>query len=202
MAINILELLKTQLGEDRVQLLGKITGNDLSVTKSALNSILPAVVSGLASKGSTSQGAADLLKMISEGSYGADTLNNLSTTLAGGEGTQNALNSGKNLLNWLFGDRISKVIDWIADANGIGKASATSLLSLAGPVVLGIIGKEVQNSRLSSSGLMSLLANQAGFLKGQTPAGMDNILGLTGTPGIPATPVRSVKPVQSGFPFW
>ena len=80
--------------------------------------------------------------MITKGGFGADTLKGLPSAFAGGDTTKNLLNTGMGLLSGIFGDRASKVTDWICNSSGIGKNSAASLLGLAVPAVLGFLGKE------------------------------------------------------------
>jgi len=46
MAVNILEVLKTQFGDEIVGMLGKFAGEDSSRTKTALGSVFPEAGSG------------------------------------------------------------------------------------------------------------------------------------------------------------
>lgn len=179
MALNILELLKHEFSDEIVGQLGKFVNEDTAKTKSALATIFPALLGGLVSKGSTHQGATEVLNMITKGGYGADSLKSLSTAFMGGDSTNNLLNSGSALLEGIFGDRITRVIEWVSNSSGIGKSSAYSLLGLVAPAVLGLLGKEVKNSNMNPSGMMNLLAGQAEFIKNQAPAGLADVLGLS-----------------------
>jgi len=199
-SLNILELLKSEFSDDIIGKLGRFVGEDSNKTKSALGSIFPAVLGGLISKGSTSQGASEILDMITKGGFGADTLRGLGNSYAGGDPTKNLLNTGTGLLSGIFGDRISRIIDWIVNSTGIGKSAASSLLSLATPAVLGLLGKEVKGANLSGNGLMNLLSGQAGFLKNLAPAGLASVLGLSNLSDLvkPAIP----ESVQKSSSIW
>jgi OOP family OmpA-OmpF porin len=199
MATNILELLKNEFNDDLVGKLGKFVGEDATKTKSALGSIFPAVLGALINKGSTSQGASDILGMIAKGGFGEDTLKGLSNAFAGGDATKNLLNIGTNLLSGIFGDRVAKVIEWVGGASGVGKNAASSLLGLAVPAVLGHLGKVVKGANLNATGLMSLLGDQSGYLKNLAPAGLAGALGLSSLPG-PAKPVSA--PAPPSYPSW
>ncbi len=199
MSTNILELLKNEFSDEIVGQLGKFVGEDAAKTKSALGSIFPAVLGALINKGSTAQGASDILSMITKSGLGENTLKGLSSAFAGGYATTNLLNIGTNLLSGIFGDRVAKVIDWICGSSGIGKTSASSLLGLAVPAVLGHLGKVVTGANLNATGLMSLLAGQSGFLKEAAPAGLADSLGLASHQG-PAKAVPPPAPVPS--PVW
>ncbi len=183
MATNILELLKNEFSDDLIGKLGKFVGEDSTKTKSALGSIFPAVLGALIIKGSNAQGASDILGMLTKGGFGEGTLKGLSSAYAGGDATKNLLNIGTSLLRGIFGDKVATVVDWICGASGVGKSSASSLLGLAVPAVLGFLGKAVKGANLNATGLMSLLAGQSGFLKDAAPAGLAGALGLAGLPG-------------------
>ena len=137
--------------------------------------------------------------MIAKGGFGADTLKGLSTAFMGGDTTKNFLNMGTGLLSGIFGDHVSKVIDWIMSSTGIGKSAASSLLGLVVPALLGFLGKEVKGSNLNANGLMNLLSGQAGFLKNLAPSGLASVLGLSNLSDLAKT---VSEPVQKGVAFW
>ena len=111
--------------------------------------------------------------------------NNLDTgqyaNVAGAIGAPNAaanlIGTGNSLLSTLFGSRTKALTDWVASQAGINPASSGSLLSLAVPLVLGLIGRRVGGGGVS--GLMSLLGGPGSFLQ-NAPAGLAGILGLGG----------------------
>lgn len=177
MPINIIDLLKNEFSDEIIDKLAAFVGLDSSKIRSGLGAIFPALIGALVNKGASSSGAADILNMIRKGGYGAATLKGLSSAFSGGDATKDMMSSGAGLLDGILGDRASKVIDWIAGAGGIGRDSASSLTRLVAPAVLSLLGKEVKNSNLNVSGLMSLLAGQSGFLKSLMPAGLSGILG-------------------------
>lgn len=179
MAVNIVELLKNEFSDEVVGKLAAFIGLDADQIQSGLSAIFPALLGALVNKGSTSQGASEILDMIRKGGYGADTLKGLSSAFSGGEATREMMASGAGLLDGILGTRGPRVLDWIAGAGGLGKEAAASLTRLVAPAVLGLLGKRVQSSNLNATGLGSLLAGQAGFLKDLIPAGLSGALGMT-----------------------
>lgn len=203
MAINILESLKSEFSDEIIGKLGKFVGEDSSKTKSALSPVIAALLGGLASKSSTTQGSTDIMNMITEGGFGADTLKGLSNAFAGGDATKNLLTIGTSLLSRIFGDKVSKVVDWICSSSGVGKNSASSLLGLVAPAVLGFLGKEVKGSNLNASGLTNLLSGQADFLKNAAP-GLAGVLGLSNLSDLSKSDISGVvsNPVQKKSSIW
>ena len=192
MAVNIVESLKNEFSDEVVGKLAAFIGLDANKIQSGLSAIFPALLGALVNKGSTSQGASEIFDMIRKGGYGADTLKGLSSAFSGGEATREMMTSGAGLIDGILGARGPKVLDWIAGAGGIGKDSASSLTRLVAPAVMGLLGKQVQSSNLNATGLGSLLAGQAGFLKNLIPSGLSGALGMT--PFSPPEPPEHREP--------
>ncbi len=200
MTTNILEGLQSVFSGEIVGKLGQFLGEDPAKTKSALGSALPAILGGLVSKGSSSEGASEILGMITKGGFGEDTLKGLSGAFSGGEATKNLLNTGRELLSGIFGGKLSGVIDWICESGKIGKSTASSLLALAVPAVMGFLGREAKGANLDGAGLMNLLSGQAGFLKNLAPAGLGSVVGLpAGISGIARTVSEPVKKAAAAW---
>jgi outer membrane protein OmpA-like peptidoglycan-associated protein len=89
------------------------------------------------------------------------------------------MNSGRELLRTLFGSKLGSIIDLIANSSGIKSASASSLLSLLAPVILGVLGKEKTAQGLGATGLASLLLGQKDQISRLAPPGLAGILGLS-----------------------
>ena len=179
MALNILDALNNEFGDEIVGMLGKFIGEDSSKTKSALGAVFPAILGGLVNKGSSTQGASEILEMITKGGYGTDTLMGLGTAFSGGSSTKDLLAAGAELLKKIFGEKVAGIVDLVAGVAGIGKNSASSLLGLVVPAVLGFLGREVKSGGLNVGGLMGLLSGQVESLKAAAPAGLGSILGLS-----------------------
>lgn len=191
MAIGILDFLKSEFNDEIIGQIGKFIGEDSAKTGSALSSIFPAVLGALARKGSTSQGASEILNLIDKGGFGEGTFKGLSSAFSGGDTAKTLMNAGSNLLGNLFGNNVGNLTDWVGRKSGVAKSGISSLLSLAIPFVLGALGKEVKTSNLNASGLMGLLAGQAGLLKREASPELMQLAGL-----------QDAEPVKKGGSFW
>jgi len=196
MALNILEALQNEFGDEIVGMLGKFIGEDPSRTKSALGAAFPAILGGLVNKGSSAQGASEILETITKGGYGTDTLMGLGTAFSGGSRTKDLLAAGSELLKMIFGEKAAGIADLVAGVAGIGKESASSLLGLVAPAVLGFLGREVKSGGLNTGSLMALLSGQMEPLKAAAPAGLGSVLGLSELMPVPggAKVVQGVEP--------
>jgi hypothetical protein len=68
--------------------------------------------------------------------------------------------------------------DFVAGHAGIRPESATSLMSMGGQLLMGILGKQVAARGLGASGLGQLLSSQIPHLQGMIPPELANTLGI------------------------
>ena len=94
-------------------------------------------------------------------------------------------------LQAIFGSKLSGIIDALMGASGIKSSSATSLLSLAAPLVLGALGRERKSSGLDGQGLATLLRNQRSSYEGLIPAGVSRVLSAAAPPSPRVAPSSS-----------
>lgn len=178
MAVNILDLAKAALTPDLMQKVSALIGESPGNTQKAVDGAIPSVLAGLLNFASSSaDGPGRLISLLTQGNY-ASLLGNLPTLLSGGSSTQDFLKTGKDLLGTLFGGKLGALTDLVANNSGIKGTSATSLLSLAAPLLLGLIGRQTTSQGLNASSLVSLLMGQKDFLAKAAPAGLAGVLGL------------------------
>jgi|RhiMetdeSRZDD1v2_1073273.scaffolds.fasta_scaffold433831_2 OmpA-OmpF porin, OOP family len=180
MAVNLVELAKGYLTPDIIQKAGSFVGESESATQKAMNGIVPTLIAAFANQASTTTGAEKLSRMLDAGKYDGSALNNLSSLFSGGETTQKTITQGKDILSSLLGNKTEGLIDQIARFAGIRTGSASSLLALAVPLIMNLLGRQRSTIGQSPSALASLLGEQKGFLSSLLPAGIGSLLGWTG----------------------
>jgi OmpA-OmpF porin, OOP family len=77
-----------------------------------------------------------------------------------------------SLLSGLFGSKLSSVGDVIGRAAGLRSGSGRSLLNMAAPLVLGLLGNRVRSGGLNLAGLSSLLLGEGDEFTRALPAGV------------------------------
>src|SRR5262249_37433174 len=140
--MNLLNLIQSQISSQTVNQISNAVGENPEGTKSALGVAFPALLGSLVGKANASPGGAtDIFNMIkqrqSQGGGWAESISNAIT------GTPGAAPGGQSLLNSLLGSKLGPVADFIASKCGIRGSSATSLLGMAAPFLMGIVGKQV-----------------------------------------------------------
>ncbi|UFH31968.1 OmpA family protein [Chryseobacterium sp. C-71] len=160
MSLNIIDLIKGQLGSALVTQAASQLGESESGISKAIGGLLPAVVGGLANNsdnpavldaitGAPSQGVlGNLLGLASENTW------------------------VQSLLASIFGDKLSGLVNSIATYAGISNNSSASLLNLVTGATVGSVGKYAADNNLDRSGISSLLNDQKGIVSSLLPAGL------------------------------
>ncbi|WP_397362695.1 OmpA family protein [Olleya sp. R77988] len=181
MTTNLLNLFKEQLSD---KVLGNVSnllgGENSDNVQKGLMAAAPALLGGIMDKASTSEGASSIFNMLGDGSE----LGNVSNALeAGGEQSEGFLNKGLDLVKNVLGDKASGVTDLIGSVSGMSKDSSSSILSVAGSLVGGVLGKQ-KSSGMDVGSFVGMLSNQGSFLDKLAPAGLTSLLGLGSFSGI------------------
>jgi len=117
--MNLLDLLKQIFGGNFAALASNVLGASESNTKSAVTSMIPALLGSLVQKGSTPQGASSLLNMINSPQVDSGIVGNMSQLLGGGGNVNQLVNTGSGLINSLFGSNAGPLGNALASMSGL-----------------------------------------------------------------------------------
>lgn len=135
---------------------------------------IPALVGGMRRNAGAEAGAQSLAKALADHSA-ADT-SDAAAFLKNAD-----LKDGKKILGHVLGDDQKKLVDELSRATGVTKGKTTSLLALAAPLLLSVLGSQnnsqQQQQSSSDSGLLGMLG---GLLGGGQSSGGSLLGGLLG----------------------
>ncbi len=195
MAINLLDLVKDQVTGQLAKQASSFLGESESSVTSALGGIFPTLLGSVIDKSSSASGAKGLMDMI--GKLDLDSLGDIAGLFGGGSSAVNSLlGSGGGIIDALLGNKTNGVIDLISSLAGLKKDSSSSLLKMAAPFLIGLIGKQIKGKGVS--GLTDLLLGQKSSVASALPAGMGSLLGLADFGGI----APKVEKVAAGGNSW
>ncbi|UOE37263.1 OmpA family protein [Chryseobacterium oryzae] len=160
MALNIIDLIKGQLGAALVSQTASQLGESESGISKAISGLLPVVIGGLANNSDNPTVLDTVANSSSNGILGS-----LSSATSG-----NSFISG--LLTSIFGDKLSGIINSVATYAGISNNSSSSLLNMVTGATIGSIGKYASENNLDRNGIASLLNDQKGIISTLLPAGL------------------------------
>lgn len=186
---NLLDSVKGFLTPELVRSASSLVGESESSTRQTLNGAVPSVLSGLTNMVSSKDGASNLAGLIRDGGY-SSVVDNVDSLFSGGASTASMLSSGAQLLGTIFAGRSSAIAEQVAKSGGVSAGSATKLMSLAAPLVLGVLGKRAAAQGLNASGLASALLNEKSEIAAALPAGVAQVLG-GGPKAVPTTGART-----------
>jgi outer membrane protein OmpA-like peptidoglycan-associated protein len=217
-----MEAVKGYLTPDAVRSASSLVGESESSTRQTFNGAVPSILSGLGNMVSTRDGATGLASLIRDGSFGS-VVDNVGSLFSGGSATSSILSVGPHLLGKIFGGNSSQVTDLVARTGGVSNSSATSLMSLIAPLILGVLGKRAAAQGLDATGMANSLLSEKGDFAAAAPAGLSQVLGggptlvsrtierATEAPRYAASDVRresytapryEVEPRRPGFGRW
>jgi hypothetical protein len=174
--MNLLDMVKGQMTDSVMQQLGAASGLGAGDVSKAMGAIIPTQLSAIVKHGSTPQGAEGLMGMLG----GLGNLGDFAGMLGQTGGAASIAKIGSSLLPSLFGNQLGGVVSGLASATGLGSGPLNMLMGLAGPLVMGQLGKAVTGGGLNAAGLASMLGGMAPQVSSMLPAGLGNILGGLG----------------------
>ncbi len=185
MSVNLLDIASAATGGNFAGALGQFLGESPSVTSSGLSTVLPALIGGLVSKGSSTEGANGLLTMLNNPQIDSGILGSLGSLFGNGTSQASGLVSlGTTLLGSLFGDKVGGLTSAVSSVAGLKGSSATSMLGLAVPIILGLLKSHVGQNNLNPSGLMDLLKGQGPSLSSKIDPRIASAMGFPSVAGL------------------
>ena len=176
--MNIMDMVKGAVSD---QIMGQIGGMlgipDQKKTSSIFDTAIGSILGGMMQKSSSQEGAKQVFDMASNADVGI--MDKLGDILGGGGDDLDAMQkSGGGMLEGLLGGGQSGMIQTIAKAVGLDGSIVGKLLTLAAPMLLGMIGKHIKSAGLDALGLSSLLGEQKQHLSAAMPSGLTESLGF------------------------
>ncbi|WP_346837797.1 OmpA family protein [Microbulbifer sp. SAOS-129_SWC] len=176
MADNLLDMAVRELGASGLGALGSALGLPEDNRESAVNTGLASVVAGMLNRGSSKTGMAGLFNMVT-GSSGLD-MSSIGDVFSDPEQMSSLQKSGSNMLEAIFGSKSADIGNLITNSLGLGGNTGGSLLKVAAPLLMSMLGKLVKNKGLDIGGLASLLLAQKPHIQKQIPKGLLKEIGV------------------------
>jgi hypothetical protein len=161
---KIMNLLGSGLGKSLIEGLSSQTGQSKSKTTALLNLAIPVMLQAMQRNSATKEGALGLLNAITN-KHDGSILNNLNSIFS--DSSLNAVEKdGGKILGHVFGKRQKNIQNALSKQSGVSNNSVTKVLKIAAPVVLGILGKQKQNSSVNDTKDLSKMISN--LLKSQS----------------------------------
>lgn len=174
MSFNLVDLIKNELGDVVLDQVTSLLGESKENTTNAVSAAIPGVLENIVTSSSKPGGANVLASTLGDMDDGL--LGKFASMLGGGNHASLIGTGGKLLGSILGGSGVSKIATIISRFSGIKSQSATSIIGLLAPVILGVIRKKMSSDNLDAQGLMSMLQGQKDNIAQAVPVGMQNLV--------------------------
>ena len=160
---GILDLLNSDLGKTLISGASKQFGQDEGKTTSALSTALPLILGAMKNNASTPEGASGLLNALGNNKHSGGILDNLGSILGGSGVDEDVLTDGAGILGHVFKGKEQNVAQAVSKNSGIDLGTAMNILIVAGPLVMGALGKEARQKGVADqNGIGDLLGGMLG----------------------------------------
>lgn len=191
MTTNLLESMQQQLTPEMIQKVSLLLDETPAQTQKAVDGAILTLLAGLMHLSSSGDGPTQLVNLIKYRNY-ERLLDNLSGLLGEGNTAQTLIASGQDILRTLFTDKLSAVCTLLATASGVTHVSASSLLNLTAPLVVGMLGRVRTAQGLNAARLTKVLMGEKDYISKQAPAGLAGVFGLNNLADLGLEPAGAV----------
>lgn len=194
--MDILGLIKDKLTDSVIEKVSNFLGEHPENIGSALNSAVPIVLGGIIRNASNDEETGKVMDVLKDGGHTGEILDDLPNLLGNFDKTQLLITIGSNIFSHFTGNKGNSIVEKLSTLTGIRKTSASSLVGLAAPLVLGALGKVVNKEGLGVSGLTRLLTDQRESVFGALPPAIANQLSFKGSTST-LKPENAEKPKET-----
>ena len=160
---GILDLLSGSMGKTLISGASKQLGLGEGLTTKALSMAMPLILGAMKNNASTPDGASGLLGALTGAKHDGGIMDKLSDILGGDKIDDDVMQDGAGILGHVFGGREENVAQAVSKSSGIDMGSAMNILKVAGPFLMGHLGKEARTQGISNEdGLGDLLGGMLG----------------------------------------
>jgi len=154
---NLIDTALSMMSDKLIDQAAKITGLDKTKSASIINQFLPSIIGGLINKAKSEEGADSLYHLL--------TKNKASTpNFEDGQSTNDTA-----IINEIFGNKSSMIIEILSGISGIDKKAVTSLLNFLIPILSGRIYSEISTKNWTKTELRKFLNDQRPIINKKNP---------------------------------
>jgi OmpA-OmpF porin, OOP family len=191
---SILESVRGMLGPQVVDGVSSQLGEPSGVVQRGLEEGSAALLAGIGAKADQPGFMQQIFSFVK------NPANDLAFAGAGGPMPAAAGGLGGQLLSTVFGSNQGAVADGIARETGMSAGKATAVLGMAAPLVLGLLGRQVQSTGMNASELGQSLKSEMPSLTSYLPTGLRSFFGRAPVASMPAAIVS--EPMRSRRWLW
>lgn len=181
MASSIIDSLAGLISPQLVNSLASHLGESTEAVETGLQGGTAAMLGGIANHAGDSGFLERIFGLIKGSATDSIVSSGLSSVLGGRQET-GVGDLGSRFISQIFGSQQPTITDAISRGTGLKTGSANSIMAMAAPIVLSLLGQRIREQNLTPSSLGSLLKAEAPSLQRFLPAGLGGL--ITGASGM------------------
>jgi OmpA-OmpF porin, OOP family len=180
---NLLDMAKSYFSNELVNKVSSHLGEDEGGISKAISAIFPSVIGTIADKATSTPDAADAVAKMANTQNEGGILNSIAGFLHP-DTSHNMLGQSSGLIGSLFGNggASNMLTSLVSNFAGIKSTSVGTILSMAVPTILGLVGKHAKDNNLSSNAMATMLGEQKKSAMSMLPDGF-SLASLGGSAG-------------------
>lgn len=157
--MNLFDTLNEALNEEVVSKIAKLSDEEPERTKKALDGIFYTLVAGLVRRTGSMMSVSMLYNQVQKGNQGGELIGDIMPYLNKKDKLDAILKVGDGLVSQIFPAYKSPLVSMIGTYAGIKKNSSTMYSSLAAPILIDAVSKEINTNKLDVDGLIAFLSD-------------------------------------------
>lgn len=167
--MNLFDTLNEAMTDEVVSKIAKLTDEEPTKTKKAIDGIFCTLIAGLVRRTGSTMSVNMLYNQIQKGNQGGDLIADIMSYLTKKDKLDAILKTGDGLVSQIFPAYKSPLISMIGTYAGIKKNSSTMYSSLATPILIDAVSREISNNKMDVEALTTYLADHHESLFKRTP---------------------------------
>lgn len=157
--MNLFDTLNEALTDEVVSKIAKLSEEEPEKTRKALDGIFYTLIAGLVRRTGSMMSVSMLFNQIQKGNQGGELIGDVMSYLNKKDKLDNILKTGDGLISQIFPAYKSPLVSMIGIYAGIKKNSSTMYSSLAAPLLIDAVSKEIDTNKLDVEGLITFLSD-------------------------------------------
>jgi outer membrane protein OmpA-like peptidoglycan-associated protein len=157
--MNLFDTLNEALNDEVVSKIAKLSDEEPERTKKALDGIFYTLVAGLVRRTGSMMSVSMLYNQVKKGNQGGELIGDIMPYLNKKDKLDAILKVGDGLVSQIFPAYKSPLVSMIGTYAGIKKNSSTMYSSLAAPILIDAVSKEIDTNKLDIDGLIAFLGD-------------------------------------------
>lgn len=167
--MNLFDTLNEAMTDEVVSKIAKLTDEEPTKTKKAIDGIFCTLIAGLVRRTGSTMSVNMLYNQVQKGNQGGELIGDVMSYLNKKDKLDAILKTGDGLVSQIFPAYKSPLISMIGTYAGIKKNSSTMYSSLATPILIDAVGREISNNKMDVDALSAYLADHHEQLFKRTP---------------------------------